>query len=76
MPDAGYPSPALGLPFGGGLRLKGMVAHPDGTLVVRAEGTGTQENPSSLGETVGRELLDRGANLLLDDLREGEARGG
>ena len=76
--DAGcrLPVAALGLPFGGGLRLKGMVAHPDGTLVVRAEGTGTQENPSSLGETVGRELLDRGANLLLDDLREGEARGG
>lgn len=76
--DAGcrLPVAALGLPFGGGLRLKGMVAHPDGTLVIRAEGTGTQEDPSSLGETVGGELLDRGANLLLDDLREGEARGG
>ena len=76
--DAGcrLPVAALGLLFGEGLRLKGMVAHPDGTLVIRAEGTGTQDDPSSLGETVGGELLDRGANLLLDDLRDGEAIGG
>ena len=70
------PVAALGLPFGGGLRLKGMVAHPDGTLLIRAEGTGTQDDPSSLGEIVGGKLLDQGANLLLDELRVGEAIGG
>ncbi len=63
------PVGALGLPFGGGLRLKGLVAHPDGTRVVRAEGTGAQDDPSSLGRVVGMQLRDRGADLLLDELR-------
>ena len=76
--DAGcrLPVAALGLPFGGGLRLRGMVAHPDGALIVRAEGTGAQDDPSALGKTVGRQLLDRGADLLLDELRAGEAING
>ena len=76
--DAGcrLPVAALGLPFGGGLRLRGMVAHPDGTLMVRAEGTGAQDDPSALGKTVGRQLLDRGADLLLDELRAGEVVNG
>lgn len=66
------PVAGLGLPFGGGLRLKGLVAHPDGKSVVRAEGTGAQDDPVSLGRSVGRQLLDRGADLLLDQLRAEE----
>lgn len=63
------PVAALGIPFAGGLRLRGLVAAPDGTRVVRAEGTGAQDDPSSLGRLVGEELLRRGADLLLDPLR-------
>jgi hydroxymethylbilane synthase len=62
------PVAALGIPFGGGLRLRGLVASPDGRRVVRAEGTGTQDDPAALGEQVADELLDRGAGLLLADL--------
>ena len=69
--DAGcrLPVAALGLPFGGGLRLKGLVAHPDGTRAVRAEGTGAGDDARGLGRRVGRELLRRGADLLLGTLR-------
>lgn len=71
------PVAALGLPFGGGLRLRGMVAHPDGSRMVRAESTGAQDDPDALGRRVGHELLERGADLLLEDLRhevEGSSR--
>ena len=44
---------ALGIPFGGGLRLKGLVAHPDGRRAVRAEGTGAQDGAVGLGRRIG-----------------------
>jgi hydroxymethylbilane synthase len=59
------PVGALGLPFGGGLRLKGLVAHPDGTRAVRAEATGAQDDPDALGRSVAETLLTRGADHLL-----------
>ena len=62
------PVGALGLPFGGGLRLKGLVAHPDGTRAVRAEGTGAQDDPDALGRSVAEALIRRGADLLLQGL--------
>jgi hydroxymethylbilane synthase len=62
------PVGALGLPFGGGLRLKGLVAHPDGTRAVRAEGTGAQDDPDALGRSVAEALLARGAAQLLERL--------
>lgn len=69
--DAGCQMPvaALGIPFAGGLRLQGSVAAPNGSRVVRAEGTGALDDPGSLGAAVGRELLERGADLILDGLR-------
>ena len=69
------PVAALGLPFGGGLRLKGLVAHPSGRRAVRAEGTGAQDGAVGLGRSVGRELLRRGADLLLGPLRAEERAG-
>jgi hydroxymethylbilane synthase len=62
------PVGALGLPFGGGLRLKGLVAHPDGTRAVRAEATGAQDDPAALGRSVAEALLARGADHLLAGL--------
>ena len=75
--DAGcqLPVAALGIPFGGGLRLKGLVAHPSGRRAVRAEGTGAQDGAVGLGRSVGRELLLRGADLLLGPLRAAERPG-
>jgi len=64
------PVAALGLTFQGGLRLKGIVAAPDGLRVVRAEGTGSRESPEALGRQVAGVLLDRGADLLLSEIRE------
>jgi hydroxymethylbilane synthase len=53
------PVAALGIPFGGGLRLRGLVASPDGRRVVRAEGTGTQDDPAALGEQVAEQPVHR-----------------
>jgi len=64
------PVAALGLPFQGGLRLRGIVASPDGLRAVRAEGTGSREAPEALGRQVAAVLLDRGADLLLSEIRE------
>ncbi len=59
------PVGALGLPFGGGMRLRGMVASPDGRHAVRAEETGAQDDPEALGRAVARSLLAMGADEIL-----------
>lgn len=62
------PLAALGLPFGDRMRLKAMVLDPDGSRLVRAEATGSGDNPEELGREVAELLLTRGAGLLLEDL--------
>lgn len=62
------PVAAVGLPFGGGLRVRGLVADPEGGRIVRAEGTGAQDDPVALGRSVASALLARGADLILRDL--------
>jgi len=64
------PVGALGFPFEGGMRLKGLVASPDGKRLVRSEATGTDGDPDRLGLEVAESLLQRGADLLLDALRD------
>lgn len=63
------PVGALGLPYGGGMRLKAVVASPDGTKAVRAEASGTEAQAAGLGEQVARRLLEMGADRLLEGLR-------
>jgi hydroxymethylbilane synthase len=63
------PVAALGLPYPGGLRLKAIVASPDGKQVVRGEGSAAAVDASKLGEEVAGSLIERGADLLLADLR-------
>ena len=63
------PVGAIGLPFGTGLRLRGIVASPDGQSVVRAEATGSLDDPAALGDQVAETLLERGADALLDQVR-------
>ena len=63
------PVGALGLPFDGRLRLRAMVADPDGRRVVRAEATGNMDAPEELGRQVAEVLLARGADRILSDVR-------
>ncbi|MEX2529656.1 MAG: hydroxymethylbilane synthase [Gemmatimonadota bacterium] len=59
------PVGALGLPFGGGMRLRAMVASPDGRRMIRASATGAQDDARALGERVAAELISMGAESIL-----------
>ncbi|MBZ5571573.1 MAG: hydroxymethylbilane synthase [Acidobacteriia bacterium] len=48
----------------GKLHLDGVVAHPDGSLVLRESGVGS--DPVALGESVGETLLRRGGDAILE----------
>lgn len=50
----------------GRIELRGIVAKPDGTLVLREDMTGT--DPVALGEDVGRKLLVSGGQQILDEV--------
>ncbi|HKB97652.1 MAG TPA: hydroxymethylbilane synthase [Terriglobales bacterium] len=50
----------------GRLRLSALVAHPDGTKVLRETREG--DDPIRLGEEVGEILLRRGGNVILDEV--------
>jgi len=47
------------------LRLRGFVASPDGKRMVRAEQTGSVNNPEALGDAVAQDLLVQGAGEIL-----------
>ncbi len=53
------------------LRLTALVARPDGTEIVREEQSGV--SAQTLGESVAKSLLDRGARKILDDVDSGSA---
>jgi hydroxymethylbilane synthase len=61
------PIGALAVPFHGGLRLWGLVLSPDGRHAVRADLTGTSDEPEALGERVAELLLARGAREVLEE---------
>jgi hydroxymethylbilane synthase len=48
------------------VRLKALVAHPDGTSVLRETGEG--DDPVSVGEEVGEILLRRGGDVILEEV--------
>jgi hydroxymethylbilane synthase len=50
----------------GCLRLNGLVAHPDGTKILRETRVG--KDPLPLGEEVGEILLHRGGDVILDEI--------
>lgn len=68
VPLAGHAEPLVG----GRLRLRGLVASPDGERVVRAEAEG--DEPEALGRGVAGALLAAGAGELLAALRAEAAR--
>jgi hydroxymethylbilane synthase len=52
--------------MGGLIRLNGLVAHPDGTKVLRETRDG--DDPVRLGEEVGETLLRRGGDVILEEV--------
>lgn len=70
------PVAALGIPYGSGMRLKGMVLSPDGRRAAVAEATGRLEEPEELGDRVAALLVERGGDRILQDVLEGAAGGG
>ncbi len=69
------PVAALAIPFGDQLRLRALVADPEGKQLVRAEGSAPRSDSVALGRTVAARLLERGADLVLDSLLQGKEGG-
>ena len=66
------PVGALGTLEGTRVRLRGVVASPDGALVYRGEAEG--EKPEEVGKRLARDLLDQGAAVVLGEIREVRSR--
>lgn len=60
------PVGALGVVEGGEVRLKGLVSSPDGALVY--EGAASGPEPEEVGTRLARDLLDRGAGIVLAEI--------
>jgi hydroxymethylbilane synthase len=65
------PVGALGVAESDRVRLRGVVASPDGALVYRSAVEG--EEPEDVGGRLARELLERGAAVVLGEIREGRS---
>jgi hydroxymethylbilane synthase len=50
----------------GRLHLEAIVAHPDGSQVLRESRDG--DDPVKLGDAVGETLLNRGGDLILEEV--------
>jgi hydroxymethylbilane synthase len=62
------PLAAFAEPAGGGLRLRALVAAPNGKRFARADETGAKNEPEALGERVAKALKLRGADEILATL--------
>jgi hydroxymethylbilane synthase len=62
------PVGALASAEGGRIRLEGVVASPDGRLSYRGEAEG--DGPEEVGVRLARDLLKRGATVIMGELRE------
>jgi hydroxymethylbilane synthase len=62
------PVGALGVAEDDPVRLRGVVASPDGALLYSGEAEGV--DPEEVGERLARELLERGAAVVLGEIRE------
>ena len=66
--DCQLPLAAYAATNGGEIRLRGLVAMPDGSKVVRAELSGPIAAPEELGEMLAAKLRDLGADAILASL--------
>lgn len=55
---------------GGQMHVRALVAHPDGSGLIRAEARGPVESAAQLGEAAARGLLDKGAAAILAALQD------
>jgi hydroxymethylbilane synthase len=62
------PIGALAEVTAGRIQLNALVAHPDGTVVLRETREGDENNPVRLGEEVGETLLRRGGDVILEEV--------
>jgi hydroxymethylbilane synthase len=62
------PVGALAFAEGAGVRMQGVVASPDGALLYRGEAEGGE--PEEVGRRLARDLLERGAAVVLGEIRE------
>jgi hydroxymethylbilane synthase len=62
------PLAAYAVASGAEIRLRGLVAMPDGSRVVRAESSGPIATPEKLGETLAARLRTLGADAILASL--------
>jgi hydroxymethylbilane synthase len=62
------PVGALGVIEGDEVRLRGLVASPDGALVY--EGAAAGEDPLEVGGRLAQDLLDQGAGIVLAEIQE------
>jgi hydroxymethylbilane synthase len=60
---------------GGRLEIQGLVASLDGRKVVRGERRGPAGDAQSIGDALGQDLLEKGAGLILDQVRTPSAQG-
>jgi hydroxymethylbilane synthase len=63
--DCQLPLAAYAVPSGTQIRLRALVAKPDGSKVVRAELSGAMADPEGLGETLAAKLRALGADAIL-----------
>ena len=54
------------------VRLRGIVASPDGALVYRGDAMGS--DPDEVGERLAQDLLKQGAEVVLGEVRGAEVR--
>ena len=59
------PIAALASVEGGGLKIRGLVASPDGSEIIRDEDAGEAASPEAVGDRLARGLLAKGAGRLL-----------
>jgi len=55
----------------GGITLRGLVAEPDGSRLLKSALSGSAENPAALGRELAERILAAGAGPLLERLRAG-----
>lgn len=70
------PAGALAVVAGGRLTLEAMVAMPDGSRILREQGTAATGEAMALGLAVAEEILARGGSAILEAARGGTAPGG
>jgi len=66
--DCQLPLAAYAVATGAQIRLRGLVARPDGSKAVRAELSGPVDSPESLGEALAANLRALGADAILESL--------